>query len=292
MSGYTPPSPDPTPYVPTDYTPSGYSPSHTAADYGSQPAGAPKSQALGITALVVSIIAFLLGWLPIFGTIAAIIGLGLGIAAIVKRQHKGLSITATVLSVIALITSIVMTILAGTIGQEALKELEARASMSASTSDSSASSESQSGNGQGSRNNPYAIGTTISSADWDVVINSITLNSTEAVLAASSINEAPPEGYSYALINVTATFKGKNSEITDFVGFAYVGNDGTVIRENMGPDGEGLFALAPDPDFSGKELYAGGSATGNVILAVPDSPDGLLRVTPGIIADEVFVSLS
>lgn len=292
MSGYTPPSPDPTPYVPTDYTPSDYSPSHTPADYGTQPASAPTSQALGITALVVSIIAFLLGWLPIFGTIAAIIGLGLGIAAIVKRQHKGLSITATVLSVIALITSIVMTILAGTIGQEALKEIEARASMSASASDSSASSESQSGNGQGSRNNPYAIGTTISSADWDVVINSVTLDATQDVLAVTSYNEAPPEGYTYAVVNVTATFKGKDSEITDFVSFAYVGVDGTVIRENEGANGDGLFVVSPDPDFSGKELYAGGSATGNVTLLVPVSPDGVLRVNPGLLADEVFVSLS
>ncbi|MFN3867021.1 MAG: hypothetical protein ACK4MD_09970, partial [Demequina sp.] len=47
-----------------------------------------------------------------------------------------------------------------------------------------------------------------------------------------------------------------------------------------------------DPEFDGfAELYAGGSEDGKIAFLVPDSLDGLIRVTPGILANDVFFAL-
>ena len=50
------------------------------------------------------------------------------------------------------------------------------------------------------------------------------------------------------------------------------------------------FAVAPEPSFGGGELYAGGTSTGNLAFLIPSSADGILRVTPGMFADDVFVA--
>ena len=72
---------------------------------------------LAIAALVVSIIAFLTGLMPFLGGVLAIVGLVLGIVALVKVKKgtgsgKGMGITAIVLSSLALLTSIVISIVA------------------------------------------------------------------------------------------------------------------------------------------------------------------------------------
>ena len=71
---------------------------------------------LAIAALVVSIIAFLTGLAPFLGGVLALVGLILGIVALVKVKKgtaagKGMGITAIVLSSLALIANIVMSLL-------------------------------------------------------------------------------------------------------------------------------------------------------------------------------------
>ena len=72
------------------------------------PAQAPK--ALALSALIVGIVAFLTGLLPVVGAIIGAVAIILGIVALVKKQSKGLSITGIVLGSIAMIASIAMTI--------------------------------------------------------------------------------------------------------------------------------------------------------------------------------------
>ena len=43
--------------------------------------------------------------------------------------------------------------------------------------------------------------------------------------------------------------------------------------------------------LSDSELYTGASATGNVVLHVPQGDDGLLRINAGMLADDVFVAI-
>lgn len=47
--------------------------------------------------------------------------------------------------------------------------------------------------------------------------------------------------------------------------------------------------VAPDPTLGMDEMYNGASVTGNVVLQIPAAADRLIRVRPGVIADEVFV---
>lgn len=65
---------------------------------------------LAIAALVVGIVAFLLGLLPVAGIILGLAGLTLGIMALAKKQPKGLALTGTILAGLAVIASIATTV--------------------------------------------------------------------------------------------------------------------------------------------------------------------------------------
>lgn len=68
------------------------------------------SNTLGIISLVLGIIAFLTGWVPVLGLILGIGAIVLGALALAKRQNKGFSITGLVLGGVAALISIGATI--------------------------------------------------------------------------------------------------------------------------------------------------------------------------------------
>lgn len=75
--------------------------------------GAPQPSpggGIAIAALIVGIVAFLLGWIPVLGLIVAAVGIVLGIVAVRKPTRKGFGWAAIGLSALAAITSIVTTI--------------------------------------------------------------------------------------------------------------------------------------------------------------------------------------
>ena len=65
---------------------------------------------LAITALVLGIVSFCLGWTGILGLILAVLAVVFGIVALVQKQNKGMGITGLVLGGIALITSLFITL--------------------------------------------------------------------------------------------------------------------------------------------------------------------------------------
>lgn len=67
---------------------------------------------LAIAALTVGIIAFFIGWLPYVGLIAGLAAVVLGIIALTKRQPKGFAVTGLTLGTLAMLASIVVTIVA------------------------------------------------------------------------------------------------------------------------------------------------------------------------------------
>ena len=141
---------------------------------------------------------------------------------------------------------------------------------------------------QGTRENPYPLGTTISSDDWDVVINSVTLGANDAVAAANMLNQPPDPGTEYIVINYTVTYKGSdaNGQSPALIGVEYVTGSGTTVSSLE------KLVVAPEPAIDALgTLYNGGSATGNTALQVPSPPDGVLAVRPGVIADKVFVAI-
>lgn len=79
------------------------------------PAAAAQSNGLAITALVVGIVAFCLGWTGPVGLVIAIVAIVFGILALVKKQSKGMGITGLVLGGLALITALIITSLGAAI---------------------------------------------------------------------------------------------------------------------------------------------------------------------------------
>lgn len=79
--------------------PTGYAPAA-----GNTPAG------LAITALIIGIVAFFSGWVPIWGIIAGAAAVSLGAIALRKRQNKALAITGLALGGLAALTSIITTL--------------------------------------------------------------------------------------------------------------------------------------------------------------------------------------
>lgn len=143
---------------------------------------------------------------------------------------------------------------------------------------------------QGTRDHPYPLGTKIAGTNWEVVVNSVTIDGTQAVRAANEFNDPPTAGSQYAVVNYTVTYTGKdaNGAIPLEVGIAFVTADGVTVNSYDS------FVIAPDPAFnSATTLYTGATATGNVVFQVPSATaaNGVLSVRPGFIADKVFVAV-
>lgn len=133
----------------------------------------------------------------------------------------------------------------------------------------------------GSRENPLQLGETVASEDWAVTINSVTFDADDQVAAENQFNDPAPEEHSYALVHSDATYTGEDSDMVMMgVEIAYVADSGETINawDSM--------AIAPDELDSAAELYNGGSASGNVALAVPEDGDGLIRVRLGFLDQE------
>lgn len=161
------------------------------------------------------------------------------------------------------------------------------ASSETAASDASSPDETaETGGADGSRNAPYPIGSTITSGEWTVVVNSFNPDATAEILAESQFNDPPAEGSVYALANITGTYTGDDKGLpAAAIQIAFVTESGNTINSYD------TFVIVPEPLDSLGELYAGASSTGNIVLEIPAGDAGLLRVTPGMFEDDVFVTL-
>lgn len=64
---------------------------------------------LAITALIIGIVAFLIGWVPVFGAIVGAAAVIVGIIALARKQRKGMAITGLALGAVALLVSVAVT---------------------------------------------------------------------------------------------------------------------------------------------------------------------------------------
>lgn len=72
---------------------------------------APQTpKGLAISALAVGIAAFLVGLVPVLGTLAGIAALILGVVALNKKQPKGFALTGLILGAVAMLSSISITL--------------------------------------------------------------------------------------------------------------------------------------------------------------------------------------
>lgn len=138
----------------------------------------------------------------------------------------------------------------------------------------------------GTRENPLSLGETVSGNDWELTVNDVTFNADDQVAAENEFNDPAPEGASYVLIHVEASYTGADSEMP-MIGteVAWVTESGETIQafDSM--------AIAPEEFDSATELYDGGTEAGNIAIAVPDDDEGLVRVRLGLFdQEEAFFS--
>ncbi|WP_116997346.1 hypothetical protein [Desertimonas flava] len=139
--------------------------------------------------------------------------------------------------------------------------------------------------GVGTRANPVPIGTPADIGDgWTLVVNSVNLDGTAAVTGENMFNDPPPEGSVYVLINITATYNGTEEKAMPM--FWVSG----VTSANVEIDGLDSFVMPPDAFDSLGEVFAGGSASGNVVLPVPSAelPTLVLYTSAGFMGDDVY----
>ncbi|MGP6170377.1 hypothetical protein ACTU6V_04105 [Microbacterium sp. A204] len=135
---------------------------------------------------------------------------------------------------------------------------------------------------QGTRENPYPPASQISSDDWTVVVNSHTANGSAAVAEGNMFNDPAPAGSHHEIVNYTVTYTGDESGLA-----VEVSVDVVTSARNVVNSFDNFVSLADG--FGMDELYNGASATGSQAFLVPDGETALIRVRPGMLADEVFV---
>lgn len=144
-----------------------------------------------------------MGWLLL--PVAFILSL---VTFFLKDQGKALAIAAPIISIVGTIVGVIAMLLVvsdafssagGGTATVAPSQLDNTDAVDPNTSNEDGQPE------EGSRESPYPLGSTISNYDWSVTVNAFTANATEQVLAASPYSDEPPEGQTYALVNVTIT---------------------------------------------------------------------------------------
>lgn len=271
-------------------------PTHGSSDT-STPQNDPETKKqrniLGLVALIAAVVGFIFACIPgalIVGWILLPIAFILAIVSLfLKDKPKGMSIIALILSIVGTIVGVVVffSVVASS-AKDAFGSGDTKVSAPTTEASDDAQAAEKPADKSGTRENPSPIGSVVESKDWRVVINSVSLAASDAVLAANEFNDPPAAGSEYILVNYSVTYLGDdaNGQTPSFVSVEYVTQDGKTINSFDN------HAVAPKA-LDSNALYKGGTATGNVALQVPTATadKGVLAVRPGMLADKVFVAV-
>ena len=265
------------------------------------PPAAPPAKTgngLGIAALIVGSVAFVGAFIPFINYVSgvlAVVGIILGIIAVTrKNKPKKAGAAGLIVSVIALILSIVLAISYTAAFVTAVDDALPQTSVEESEEEEAApvdEVEADATADVGTRENPAPIGTTVAitgggAPAYEVTLGAPTLDATALVAAENLYNEAAPAGFQYALLPVTVTYVGTETG-TPWIdlSISFVSAAGTTHTVSD------VFATAPSPTFMDiNELYPGAGGTGNVVIAIPtaDAAAGAWTVEPLFLGDTFF----
>lgn len=271
-----------------------------APGYPAAPAGPSRLNVFGLISLIAGGIAFLfgvsVGWIPYVGfvfVLFALIGVGLGIVGLLaKNKGKGLAIAGTIVSGIALLLtaaiSIFMLVVVSSI-QQSIDDFGPDSPI-ITDPDGGETQTDDDPNALGSKNNPAAIGDTITFSDyagadeWQLVVGTPVLDATADVLAANEYNSPPEAGNQYVVVPVTFTYVGDESDSPYMVLASFAGNDGVLYDLSYGE--------YPNHLYDAPELTNGGSAEVNLLFEVPTAAiAGSSVALQSIWGNTIFVSL-
>lgn len=255
-----------------------------------QPGAQPKKlNVLALVAMIVAAVGFLFACIPgalVVGWILLPIAFVLSIVSLfLKGDKKWFGIIGLVLSIVGTVVGFVVffAVLANA-ADEAFGGGDTVVTQPSAAADEPADAEEEPAAEaeQGTRENPYPLGSIVSGSDWTVVVNSYNPDGNAIVAAGNMFNEAPVAGSHYEIVNYTVTYTGAESSYAAEVGVDLLTSAGTVVNT--------FDSLATLEDGIGlDELYTGGTATGSTAFLVPDGETVVIRVRPGMLADEVFV---
>ncbi len=281
------------------------------APYGQSPYGqaaapeAPQRNIVGIIALVCAVLGTIFACIPgafVVGWILLPLSFVLGLVGVFLKGRKWPAITAIVLSIIGTIVAALVFFFA--VGKAIDDAFDSDVTVyqgdetnaapgdtggAAASTGGAPLAQDTGGNGTGdTRENPLPIGSTVESKDWAVTLNGVDLNATEAVMAENYLNDEPAPGQTYALANVTITYKGSDPQgATPTEQMAFVFPDGTSVNSFDHT------ALAPDAIDPIATLYEGGSITGNVEFLVPTAglDNSVLAIRPDLVSTKKFFAV-
>ncbi|MDQ0643773.1 hypothetical protein [Microbacterium murale] len=247
-----------------------------------------KTNVIALIALIVAIAGFVFACIPgalILGWILLPIAFVLSIVSLfLKGDRKWMGIVGLIVSIVGTIVGfVVFFAVIANAASEAFGDTDTTVTQPADEEDAAAVEEEPAeAAAQGTRENPYPIASQISTDDWTVVVNSHTVDGAAAVADGNMFNDPAPAGSHYEIVNYTVTYTGDESGLAVEVSMALVTSAGNVVNSY-----DAMVSLADGIGMD--ELYNSASATGSEAFLIPDGETALIRVRPGMLADEVFV---
>lgn len=250
-----------------------------------------KTNIVAVVAMIVAVVGFIFACIPgalIVGWILLPIAFVLSIVSLfLKGDRKWMGVVGLIVSIIGTIVGFVVffAVMAGVASEAIADEFgDTDTTVTEPADEEAAMAEEEPADAaeQGTRENPYPLASQISTDDWTVVVNSHTADGAAAVADGNMFNDPAPAGSHYEIVNYTVTYTGDESGLAAEVSVAFVTSAGNVVNSY-----DSLVMLSDSIGLD--ELYNGASATGSQAFLVPDGETALIRVRPGMLADEVFV---
>ena len=238
---------------------------------------------LAIASLILGGGALLVAWVPFLNyltIIGALVGLVLGIIAVVRKLgSRGLSLAALIVSGVAFLLTLILVIAYTVSFVDSVNDYSSDDPSSSSSPDdyepqpgdpvvTPGSPDASAGATVCAAGTPIALGETgILMRDdenqFEVTIESVDLDATQAVMDANSYNSEPPAGYGYGIVSLTVKALSDETIFPGSIRLMYPG-----VSEDAA--GEARTAVLPQPNlvFS-PELAAGDSVTGNLPVLIP-----------------------
>lgn len=259
------PQPSPLPPPPYQPDPSTFGP----------PSQPPARNTIGLAALILALIGFVFACIPgalLVGWILLPVAFILGIVGLTRTDlSKTTSAWALVVSVIGTIVGFVVFF---TVVTDAVDETFSSTGLTpADTAEAvtPSSAEAVPDDEPGTRESPLIVGETVTNDDWEITLAQ-PREAAADVAAANQFNDPPTDGMEYWMVPITATYVGDDTgRPGSALTVKFVGTDNRTYSDRCG--------VLPDPLDEIDELYAGGTAEGNVCVSVPAGADGLWTVS-------------
>jgi hypothetical protein len=219
------------------------------------PAAPQAATGIGIAALIVGIVGFLSGLLPVWGFLVGATAVVLSIIALKKSAgNKGFGITGLILGGIAVVTNLIVTvfwILAFTltaVGTGTALDVSKTLNDTLSAQDKLAQS-------QIDAKKDFAAGEKARFGEFEVKVNSVNKN-----FVPSSVYSQADSGSKYVLVNITVT--NPSDEGVSISSYDFKLNaDGVANKTSY---------VSIDDEFQGGTLEKGASTSGNLVFTVKE----------------------